>query len=173
MTRRTGNRSLGEILVEQKAITAGQLETALAEQSHLRKRWGLSKPLGRFLIETGCIGIREYLAALSKHFDMPVRRLDTYRPDPDCQKAIGLRYAIENKVIVLEMSENTAHLALAEPSVQLLEELRKTLPARTIIKFSLASHADIDHYLRAMEEMQEPDPAPARRFPAFWRRRRK
>ena len=114
-------KTIGEILVDQKLITRGQLEEALSKQKKIKEKWGHTRPLGLLLIEIGYINSRGYLTALSKHFNMPILSMKDYQPDPQLQKVIGERYAMERKIIVLENSAKTIKLVLAEPSTQIID----------------------------------------------------
>ena len=145
-------RTLGDILVNEKLITAGQLEEALSKQISIKKKWEITKPLGLLLIEMGYINSRGYLTALSKHFNMPILSLKNYKPNLELQKVIGERYVMEHKSIVLENSPSTIKLVLAEPSIQIMEELQKAIPAGKVIEFNLASHNEIDECLRLMTD---------------------
>ena len=124
----TSARVIGEILVDQKLITREQLEEALSKQKKIKEKWGPHETLGLLLIEMGYINSRGYLTALSKHFNMPILTMKDYQPNPQLQKVIGERYAMERKIIVLENSAKSIKLVLAEPSTQIMEELQKAVP---------------------------------------------
>jgi len=145
-------KTIGEILVDQELVSSEQLEAALANQKHIKERWQLAKPLGLLLIEMGYINSRGYLTALSKHFNMPVLSMKNCMADAQLQKIIGKRYAMEYKVIVIENGPNTIKLVLAEPSIQIMEELRKAVPAGKAIEYYLASYSEIDECLRVMAD---------------------
>jgi hypothetical protein len=137
-------KTIGEILIDQELISSEQLEEALSKQKNIHEKQGCTKPLGLLLIEMGYINIRGYLTALSKHFNMPILTLNNFEPSSHLQKVIGERYAMEHKIIVLENSVDLIKLVLAEPSIQLMEELRKAVPSGKKIEFYLASHSMID-----------------------------
>ena len=141
-------KSIGEILVDQKLIIREQLEEALSKQKKIKEKWGHTRPLGLLLIEMGYINSRGYLTALSKHFNMPILSMKDYQPNPQLQKVIGERYAMESRIIVLENNETTIKLILAEPSMQIMEELRKAVPPGKLIEYYLASHSVIDECFR-------------------------
>ena len=145
-------KSIGEILVDQKLITLEQLEEALSKQKKIKEKWGHTRPLGLLLIEMGYINSRGYLTALSKHFNMPILTMKDYQPNPQLQKVIGERYAMERKIIVLENSAKAIKLVLAEPSTQIMEELQKTVPSGKTIEFYLASYSEIDENLRKVAD---------------------
>lgn len=145
-------KSIGEILIDQKLITREQLEEALSKQKKIQEKWGHTRPLGLLLIEMGYINSRGYLTALSKHFNMPILTMKDYQPNPQLQKVIGERYAMERKIIVLENSAKAIKLVLAEPSTQIMEELQKTVPSGKAIEFYLASYSEIDESLRKVAD---------------------
>jgi hypothetical protein len=85
---------------------------------------------------------------------MPILTLKSHEPSPHLQKIIGERYAMEHKIIVLENSVDLIKLVLGEPSIQLMEELRKAVPSGKKIEFYLASHTMIDEcFLKRAEPM--------------------
>lgn len=145
-------KTIGEILVDQNLITREQLEEALAKQKKIKEKWGHTRPLGLLLIELGYINSRGYLTALSKHFNMPILSMKDYQPNPQLQKVIGERYAMERKIIVLENSAKTIKLVLAEPSTQIIEELQKAIPPGKSMEFYLASYGEIDEGLRRVAD---------------------
>ena len=145
-------KTIGEILVDQKLITPDQLEEALSKQKKIKEKWGHTRPLGLLLIELGYINSRGYLTALSKHFNMPILTMKDYQPNPQLQKVIGERYAMERKIIVLENSAKTIKLVLADPSAQVIEELQKAVPPGKSIEFYLASYGEIDESLRRVAD---------------------
>ncbi|HNS55154.1 MAG TPA: hypothetical protein PKH25_10295 [Syntrophales bacterium] len=145
-------KTIGEILVDQKLITPDQLEEALSKQKKIKEKWGHTRPLGLLLIELGYINSRGYLTALSKHFNMPILTMKDYQPNPQLQKVIGERYAMERKIIVLENSAKTIKLVLADPSTQVIEELQKAIPPGKSMEFYLASYGEIDESLRRVAD---------------------
>ncbi len=141
-------KSIGEILVDQGLISSVQLEEALSKQKQLKKSWEIIKTLGQLLIEMGYISNHSLLMALSKQFNMPILSLKNYAPNPEFQKVLGKRYAREQKIVVLDNGPKTIKLVLAEPSIQIIEELKKFIPPRKAVEFYLASHSEIDECLR-------------------------
>jgi hypothetical protein len=145
-------KTIGEILIDQQLISSEQLEEALNKQRNIKVKLGQTRPLGLLLTEMGYINVRGFLTALSKHFNMPILTLKSHEPSPHLQKIIGKRYAMEHKIIVLENSVDLIKLVLAEPSIQLMEELRKAVPSGKKIEFYLASHSMIDECFLKMAD---------------------
>jgi hypothetical protein len=140
-------KSIGQILIDLKIITPQQLGEALEKKKELSKK-DIRKPVGRLLMELGYISYSEYLKALSKFFNMPSISLTKFIPTPPLQKTVGEKYAQKHLIVVLENSAKIVKLALAEPTVYLIEELRKALPAGKSIEFYLASASQIKSCLK-------------------------
>ena len=148
-------KTFGEILIDLGLISQGQLEEALSKQRHIKNNWELTKTLGQLLIEMGYINSHGLLTALSKQFNMPILSLKNYTPKPEFQKVIGRRYAKEQKIIVLDNSPTTIKLVLAEPSIQIIEELKKFIPLGKTVELYLSSHSEIDKCLRILSASED------------------
>jgi len=140
-------KRIGEILIDLKAITPEQLEEALEKQRDLRKE-GVRKPLATLLVELGYISDSGYLKALSKFFNMPIISLEKFLPTPALQKSVGERYAQKNMIVVLENNSSMIKLALAEPTLYIMEELKKSLPVGKRIEFYVAKPCEIQTCLK-------------------------
>ena len=145
-------KCFGEVLMDQELISSDQLEVALVRQKTMRHKEGYSRPLGHLLVEMGWINTREHLMALSKHFNMPILTLNDYEPSSLLQKIIGERYAMEHRILVLENSARVIKLVLAEPSIQIMEELWKAAPSHKMLELYLAYFTMIHDCLRKLEE---------------------
>ena len=140
-------KPFGQIMIDLKSITPQQLEEGLEKQKELRKK-GIRKPLGTLLVEMGYTSYDRYLRALSKYFNMPTVSLEKFTPSSALQKAVGERYAQKNRIVVMENNANTIKLALAEPTIYIMEELIKALPMGKRIEFYLANPYDIETCLK-------------------------
>jgi hypothetical protein len=118
-------KSIGEILIDLHMISTEQLEEALNRQKSIRENSGQNKPLGLLLIEMGHINIYGYLTVLSKHFNMPLVTSIDFEPSFQLQRVLGQKYAREHRIIVMENGTDIIKLVLAEPSMQLMEELQR------------------------------------------------
>lgn len=145
-------KTIGEVLVDLELITREQLEEALLKQKKIKEKWGHSRLLGQLLIEMGYINSRGYLTALSKHFNMPILSLKDYQANPQLQKVIGERYAMERRIVVLENRPELIKIVLAEPSTLIMEELHKAVPPGKTMEFYLASYGEIDESLRRVSD---------------------
>ena len=140
-------KRIGETLIDLEIITPEQLETALQKQKELQKQ-GVRKPLGMVVLELGLTNYDNYLLALSKHFNMPIVYLETFYPTRALQGALGEKYAMKNKIVVLENTPSRIKLALAEPTPRLLEEVQKAAPMGKTVEFYLANPYEVDSCLR-------------------------
>lgn len=140
-------KPFGQILVDMKFITPQQLEEALEKQEELRKK-GARKLLGTLLKEMGFTNNDRCLKALSKFFNMPAISLEKFTPSSTLQKAVGEKYAQKHRIIVLENGADTIKLALAEPTLYMMEELKKALPMGKRFEFYLANPFDVETCLK-------------------------
>lgn len=140
-------RRFGQILVDLKFITPQQLEEVLEKQKELRKK-GIRKPLGMLMVELGYTSYDGSMRALSQYFIMPAVSLGKFTPSLVLQKAVGERYARKQGIVVLQNSLDTIKLALAEPTVFIMEELKKALPMGKRIEFYLANPYDVETCLK-------------------------
>jgi hypothetical protein len=125
-------------------IHPSQLEEALQkqkEEKHLRK------PVGRILMELGYIDYEQYMNALAKHFLLQLISLKNFIPSKRLQKMIGEAYARKNKIVVLENSNEKLKLALPEPSLVVMEDIRRFAQLEKRIEFYLAKSSEIDPWL--------------------------
>jgi hypothetical protein len=58
----------------------------------------------------------------------------------------------EQKIIVLHDSPTTIKLVMAEPSIQIMEELQKAICPGKVMEFYLASYNEIDESLREVAD---------------------
>jgi hypothetical protein len=140
-------KRIGETLIDLEIITPEQLETALRKQKELQTQ-GVRKPLGAVVLELGFTNYDSYMLALSKHFNMPIVYLETFYPTPTLQRALGEKYAMKNRIVVLENTPSRIKLALAEPTPRILEEVQKAVPFGKTVEFCLANPYEVDSCLR-------------------------
>jgi type II secretory ATPase GspE/PulE/Tfp pilus assembly ATPase PilB-like protein len=112
---------LGEILLKSKIITGEQLEIALSYQ----KTTGL--PLGEMLVKLNYINEETMRQALCKHLNIPFIDLDKFTIDPSLRKLINKSYAKNNRVIPIANIGNTMTLAMEDPTnIEVVKELRSS-----------------------------------------------
>jgi hypothetical protein len=108
------------------------------------------KLLGVLLVELGYTTFDQYMEALSKHFNIPLVSLGSFTPQVFLQKAIGERYAQNNKVVVLENSDIKVKVALAEPKQNLIDEIQRIFAGIKSVEFYLAYPLEIDLCLKKL-----------------------
>jgi hypothetical protein len=100
------------------------------------------------LLEMGYTNYEVLQTALSKHFNMPTISLKGVFPSPSLQKAVGDAYALRHKIVVLEDDFTKIRLALAEPNLLVMDELRRVFRAEKKMEFYLANPMEMDYCLR-------------------------
>jgi len=142
-------KPLGQVLLDLQILTTKQLDEVLEKQNKLQELMD-RKLLGVLLVELGYTTYDDYMQALSKHFNMPLISLGKFLPQLFLQKAIGEKYAQNNKIVVLENSETKVKVALAEPRQNLIDELQRIFTGLKHIEFYLAYPLEIDLYLKKL-----------------------
>ncbi|MHB8138814.1 MAG: GspE/PulE/PilB domain-containing protein, partial [Smithellaceae bacterium] len=139
-------KKLGEILVELNIITEGQLNDILKQQKQ-HKNCGIHQHIGTLLTKNKTISEKNYINALSAHFNMPIVDLKDFRVSPSLQKAIGEQYALRNRIVVLSNRPGKLTVAIAEPHLSFFDYLEKAMPKGKHILFCLAKASEIEHCL--------------------------
>ena len=112
---------LGEILLRSKIITGEQLEVALSYQ----KTAGL--PLGEMLVKLNYISEEVMRQALCKHLNIPFIDLDKFTLEPSLRKLVNKSYAKNNRVVPISSLGNTITLAMEDPTnTDVVKELRSS-----------------------------------------------
>ncbi|MDE2304560.1 MAG: Flp pilus assembly complex ATPase component TadA [Gammaproteobacteria bacterium] len=113
---------LGEVLREQNAISAADLERALAEQ----RRSG--RKLGRVLTDLGIIGEDELHQALARHLDLPYVDLRQTALDHQVVQLLPEAHARRYRALVLQSDRRGLLVGMADPSDLLAyDEIAKRL----------------------------------------------
>ncbi|MHB8746275.1 MAG: GspE/PulE family protein [Gammaproteobacteria bacterium] len=100
---------IGDLLVENKIISEGQLGNALVEQKKTGRR------LGRTLIELGYIDEDSLLQFLSQQLQIPNIDLRTYKFNPDTVRLLPETHARRYRAIVLDDKPNELLVGMADP----------------------------------------------------------
>ncbi len=100
---------IGDLMVENKIISEGQLGTALAEQKKTGRR------LGRTLIELGYIDEDRLLLFLSQQLNIPNIDLRTYKFNPDTVRLLPETHARRYRAIVLDDKPDALLVGMADP----------------------------------------------------------
>jgi type IV pilus assembly protein PilB len=117
---RRGQR-LGELLVERRLVTSAQVEEALQLQ-----RQGSGQRIGEILVDLGVLGERDLVDCLSQLFDIPVANLRSQSPDPAALALLPEQLARAHLALPVSLSEDSLHVAVAEPSIELRQQLAQT-----------------------------------------------
>jgi MSHA biogenesis protein MshE len=132
---------LGELLVQQKAISEEQLATALAEQ----KRSG--RKLGRVLGDLGFMSESALLELLAKHLGVPFVDLRQIRIDREAIKLLPEPLARRYRALVLQQDARGLLVGMADPSdLHAYDELQVKL--RQPLRIALVGEAD---FLRTLD----------------------
>jgi MSHA biogenesis protein MshE len=126
---------LGEVLLEQGAITSEQLASALAEQ----KRSG--RKLGRVLADLGFVSEASLNDLLAKHLQVPFVDLKLARVDREVVKLLPEALARRYRAIVLVQDARGLLVGMADPSdIHAYDELQAKL--KQPIRLALVGEAD-------------------------------
>lgn len=150
VTRNRKRIRIGDLLVENRVISEGQLQTALAEQ----KRSG--HKLGHTLIELGFIDEQRLLDFLSQQLQIPYIDLTSYPLQPEVVKSIQETMARRYRVIVLETRDKDVLVGMADPTdLFAYDELGHVLKKR--VRQAVVRESDLlealDRMYRRSEEL--------------------
>lgn len=116
--RRAEHQNIGKTLLEMKAITPQQLESALEEQ----KRSG--RLLGNILLDAGIVTKRAVSVALSKQHGMEFAELKEMPMDPKVAEVVPESVALKNQMIPARLDNDRLTVLVADPQVR--DSLRDT-----------------------------------------------
>ena len=134
---------LGEVLVEQRAITEEQLAQALAEQ----RRSG--RKLGRVLADLGFMSESALHEFLSRHLKVPFVDLKHARVDREVVKLLPEPLARRYRAIVLLKDDRGVLVGMADPSdIHAYDELQAKL--KSPLRLALVGEADLLRTLDAV-----------------------
>lgn len=150
VTRTRKRIRIGDLLVENRVISEGQLQAALAEQ----KRSG--HKLGHTLIELGFIDEQRLLDFLSQQLQIPYIDLTSYPLKPETVKCVQETMARRYRVIVLETRDKDVLVGMADPTdLFAYDELGHVLKKR--IRQAVVRESDLlealDRMYRRSEEL--------------------
>ncbi|MGD8594361.1 MAG: GspE/PulE family protein [Gammaproteobacteria bacterium] len=129
---------LGDLLVEHKLISEGQLQAALEEQ----KKSG--RKLGRVLIENGYVKEDVLLNLLSSQLNLPFVDLSTYQFQPEISKLIPETLARRYRVLALEENPNGLLVGMADPTnIFAYDEVVKVL--KRSVTLAVVKESDLLH----------------------------
>jgi adsorption protein B len=148
------HRKLGDLLLEHRLVTTGQLEQALNEQERTGRK------LGEILVSMGALWEEDLVFTLARQRRERAIEIDPYaRPDllPLVPKVQALRY----RVFPVDLVGDT--LVLATDRLDGDRVINQAELARAFgrpVEFRLTSHADIDFAIARGYEAPSPPPPP-------------
>ncbi len=108
---------IGQLLINKKLITPGQLEEALEEQ----KKTG--ELLGEILISKGFLNQEDLMKSLSEQFNVPFIKIKETAIDPQVIKKVPAKFAWYYKVMPIKFVDNKLLIASSDP-LRSLDDLR-------------------------------------------------
>jgi general secretion pathway protein E len=121
--RKLQRKSLGQILVESKALSEEQLSTALERQQESQGK------IGQILIESQMVTEEDMLRALAYQLDLPYyARLPVNDIDPSLVDSIPIQFCRDNKILPVAKDDFNVTVAVADPlNIFPLDDLRLIL----------------------------------------------
>ena len=101
---------LGDLLVDQKLITADQLKDGLDQQKKTGRR------LGRVLIDAGLVTEEKIAEAMARQLNVAFVNLKHFNANPDAVKALPEARARRFRALVLEDRKSTYLVGMADPT---------------------------------------------------------
>ncbi len=148
------HRRLGDVLVEQGAITEAQLREALDAQASGPP--GTRRPrLGEVVLKCGFTDERKLAKALADSLSLQLVDLSTVRLDPEVVRIVPQPVAQRSGMIVLSRSGSTLRVASADPTnVVALDDIKLYTGARDIVVV-VAIESQIRDYLARAWSLSE------------------
>ena len=115
--------SLNQVLIESGLVTAEQLKEMGQENGGTK--------LGELLVERGIITAKELAMVIGLQLNIPCVNLNTYQIQPEALRLIPESMARRYNVVPLARTNNSLHVAMAEPDDVLILE---ALAVRTRMK---------------------------------------
>ncbi len=74
-------------------------------------------------------------------------------PSIHLQRLIGLRYAVQHRIVVLGETSDSVELAMGDTSLVMMDEIRKAMPQKKEIVFFKADQGELE---TAMKRLYDP-----------------
>ena len=142
------HKTLGQILIESKAISPKQLEDALREQN----LEGNTKKLGEVLVAKDYVTEEAMLRALAMQLDLPYYdRLPLNDIDPTLVDNIPIQFCRDNKILPIARDDFNVTVVVADPlNIHPLDDLRLILS--TNINMIVSAPAIIENAINRVFE---------------------
>ena len=147
-------RKLGELLIEAGAVTADDVDAALADQSA-----GEPSRLGDLLLSTGKITPAALARALALQHDLPFADLSYVAPE--ASGLIPLEFQRAHRLVPFRLDREggptRVHIALADPTlIEVVDELKSQLKRAVIVHVAAIDDIENVHAALAGESLGEP-----------------
>ncbi len=151
-TAKATRKSLGEMLIENKLITAEQLENALKLQQQQGGK------LGEILIKQGLIKAEELAAVLSVGLNLPLIDLKRHMVQPNAIQLIPEDMARKHTLIPLDVVGDALVVVMADPEdIHTIEDIKAQAKMRVEVALGVPSDIEraIDLNYRSSGEIQK------------------
>ena len=155
MIKRVTHKKLGELLVERKVITAGQLEKGLIVQQ------GKGGLLGEILVELGFCNEEAIAQVLTVQYGFPFLLLSNYEVDTEVLKMIPENVARQFVLIPIDRVGGTLTVAMSNPlNQQAIEDLEMVTGCDILVFVSTTTEIRkaIDSYYKKNSVKKGVDP---------------
>ena len=141
---------LGDLLVNNRKVSAKQVAEALLQQS------ASGKPLGRLLVEIGALDERDLAATLAEQMSLALVDLSQETPEPEAVQSVPESLARSHNVVPMMKVDGTLVVAVSEPSPQLHEQLRTAagMPVTLVVAPASEIRRAIDASYRALTDIE-------------------
>ncbi len=143
---------LGELLIQQGALSSGHLAEALLQQK------ASDKPLGTLLVELGLIEERQLTAALAEQLGIPLADLRRVTPDPAAAALLPESVARSLRVIPIRITDDdVVDVAIGEPTNAVVAQVNEVLarPVHILLAAPTEIRRAIDITYRALSGVEQ------------------
>lgn len=141
---------LGDLLIQQQAITEQQLGDALAEQRQTGRK------LGATLIAMGLVSEQQLLTILAAHLNLPLINIDEFQVEQDAAKLLPEMQARRYRALVLQDKGDSLLVGMSDPAdINAVDNLAELLPKK--LELAVVSEQQLfnayDNLYRKTEEI--------------------
>ena len=143
---------LGQLLVQNGALTSSSLDDTLQQQAESGRR------LGALLTEMGVVSERDLARALAEQVGLELADLTRIAPDPEVAALLGESRARSLQAIPLAvLPDGRVQVALSDPSPEIAEEVLAALgrPAQLYVATTSEVRRAIDSTFRALSGVED------------------
>lgn len=129
-------KTIGEVLVEEGMVTAGQVQNALEVQ---RSQGG---KLGDILVKQGLLKPEQLAAAISIQLNIPLIDLKRHMIQPDALKLVPQEIAREHILVPLDVIGDSLVVVMSDPDdISVIEKIKTS--SKMLVKAALGIPSDI------------------------------